>query len=319
MSRSNVVSLERDLAGPDSASTTSEPWKCARACRSRPWRVPKRCARTSGSACWSDADRAQAHRREPLRGLGPDPRDDPQRRARQPPARLLAAHGDEPLRLLEVRGDLGDQPVRPDADGQADPRPVAHLRDELAQHAQRLLGVGHVGVALVEPDLRDDGEPLADQRPHLARLLAVGGEVGREEDGLRAQPPRLGGRRGRADAELPGLVGRGRHHRPRAAAGDHDRLADQVRPAQQLDRHVERVAVEMGDDAAVGHSPIVSDDMDVVFAVDRRPDDRRSNDRRTPTTTRPRPARAPRGSAAAAALASSSAPRISTSGLRGTS
>jgi hypothetical protein len=54
MSRSNVVSLERDLAGPDSASTTSEPWKCARACRSRPWRVPKRCARTSGSACCSE-------------------------------------------------------------------------------------------------------------------------------------------------------------------------------------------------------------------------------------------------------------------------
>ena len=48
MSRSNVVSLERDFAGPRSASTTSEPWKCARACRSRPWRPPKRRASVLG-------------------------------------------------------------------------------------------------------------------------------------------------------------------------------------------------------------------------------------------------------------------------------
>ena len=37
--------------------------------------------------------------------------------------------------------------------------------------------------------------------------------------------------------------------------GDDDRLADQLRPAQQLDRDVEGVAVEVGDHTAGGHDP----------------------------------------------------------------
>ena len=255
MSRSNVVSFERDLAGPDSASTTSEPWKCARASRSRPWRDAEALREHLLVGLLERADRREAHRREPLGGLRPDARDDPQRRARQPPARLLAAHRHEPLRLLEVGGDLRDQPVRPDADRDRDAGAVAHLGDQLAQHAQRLLGVGHVGVALVEPDLLHDRQPLPDELPDLARLRPVGLEVGRDEDRLRAQPARLGGGRRRADAELARLVRRGRHDRARPAPGHDDRLADQLRAAQQLDRHVERVAVEMGDDAAGGHDP----------------------------------------------------------------
>ena len=255
MSLSNVVSFERDFAGPDSASTTSEPWKCARASRSRPWRAPKRAASAVLVGLLERADRREADRRQPLGRLGPDAGDDPQRAARQPPARLLAAHRDEALRLLEVGRDLRDQPVRADADRDRDAGAVAHVGDQLAQHAQRLLGVGDVGVALVEPDLLDDRQTLAHQLPDLARLVPVGLEVGRDEDRLRAQPPRLRGGRGRADAEPARLVGRGRDDRARPGAGDDDRLAGQLGPAQQLDRDVERVAVEVGDHTAGGHDP----------------------------------------------------------------
>ena len=53
MSRSKVVSVERDFAGPDSVATRSEPWKCARACRSRPWLSPKRPMSCASGACCS--------------------------------------------------------------------------------------------------------------------------------------------------------------------------------------------------------------------------------------------------------------------------
>ena len=259
------------------------------------------------------ADRREAERGEALDGLGPEAGDDPRRGARQPPARLLAAHGHEPARLLEVRGDLRDQPVRADADRDRDPRARLDLRDELAQHAQRLLALRDVGVALVEPDLAHDRQPRAHELPDLARLRLVGLEVGREEDGVRAQAPRLGGRRGRADAVLAGLVGRGRDHRARPAAGHDDGLADEVRPPQQLDGHVERVAVEMGDHAAA-HDPRLSR----AGRTDPAGNASRGADARA-TSSRPRPARAPRGCARRPRAASSSAPWISTSGCSGAS
>ena len=105
------------------------------------------------------------------------------------------------------------------------------------------------------PDLLHAVEPLADELPHALGRLAVGREVRRDDDRVRAQPARARGRHRRADAELARLVARGRHHRARSAAGDDHRLARQLRPPQQLDGRVERVAVEVGDDAlGPGHN-----------------------------------------------------------------
>ena len=131
---------------------------------------------------------------------------------------------------------------------------LCDLGDQLAQHAQRLLDAGEVRVGLVEAHRLQAVELRAHELPHLARLLAVGGEVGRDDDRRRAQPPRLRGRHRRPDAELARLVGRGGHDRARPGAGDDHRLALQVRALEQLDRGVERVAVEVGDDALRGHS-----------------------------------------------------------------
>ena len=130
-----------------------------------------------------------------------------------------------------------------------DPGRLLDGGDQLAQHAQRLLDAGEVGVRLVDPDLLHAVEPLADQLPDPLRRLPVGREVGRDDDRVRAQPARARGRHRRPDAERARLVAGGRDDRPRAGAGHDHRLADQLRAPQQLDRRVERVAVEVGDDA----------------------------------------------------------------------
>ena len=49
--------------------------------------------------------------------LGADPGNDPDpQRVEEPPAPSSGAHDGQAVRLLEVRGDLGDELVRPDAD-----------------------------------------------------------------------------------------------------------------------------------------------------------------------------------------------------------
>ena len=82
---------------------------------------------------------------------------------------------------------------------------------------------------------------------HLAADLAVvmrGRRAGRPRAGTAAGPGR---RHGRVDAVGPGLVGGGRHHAPVAGAADDHRLAAQLGAAQQLDRHEERVHVDVQD------------------------------------------------------------------------
>ena len=195
--------------GRCSASTTSEPWKFARATQlARVARAEARGQLVLAGAL-ERADRRVAERGQPLGRLRADPGDRARRRARQPPAGLLAAHRHEAPRLLEVGGDLRDQPVRPDADREPDPGARPHLGHEVAQHAQRLLGVRDVRVALVEPDLWSDGRAARrSTRPDLARLLAVGGEVGRDEDRVRAQPARLRRRGRRSRRRTARLVAR---------------------------------------------------------------------------------------------------------------
>jgi hypothetical protein len=94
------------------------------------------------------------------------------------------------VRLVEVAGDLGDQPVGTDADGDDDARARLHLLDQLPQGRERTLELRDVGVALVEPDHLQEGQLLAHEAPHLLGLGAVGGEVGGYEDGIGAQAPR---------------------------------------------------------------------------------------------------------------------------------
>ncbi len=134
------------------------------------------------------------------------------------------------------------------------PRPVARSISAREPPHRRVRGgqPGQLEVGLVEPDHLDRLHVRPHDRHHLARGLAVVGEVRRQEHPVGTQPPRAGRRDRRADAEAPRLVGGGRDHRARAAPGDDHRQSSQLRTPAQLDRHVERVHVEMGD-AALCH------------------------------------------------------------------
>ena len=104
-------------------------------------------------------------------------------------------------------------------------------------------------IGLVEPDHLDRLDVAPQHFHHPRRGLAVGGEVGLEEDRVRQPPPRRRRRHRRVDpGQPPRLVARRRHHRPRPRAADDDRLALQLRLLAQLDRGVEGVHVEVGDD-----------------------------------------------------------------------
>ena len=96
-------------------------------------------------------DRAQAELGQPVGGLRADPWYAARRRGGETHARLLAAHGDETGGLAGVAAALGDQPRRPDADRDHDPRPLLDGGDHLAQHAQRRLDSGEVREHLVNP------------------------------------------------------------------------------------------------------------------------------------------------------------------------
>ena len=197
-------------------------------------------------------DGRDAHRGQALRRLRADPRQAARSGGGEALARLLAAHRHEAGGLAQVAAALRDEAVGPDADRELHAGAALDLGDDPAQHAQRLLDAGEVGVALVDADLLDALEVVADGRPDLLRGRPVGLEVGRDEDGLRAQPPRARGRHRGADPVPAGLVGRRRDDRARPGARDDDGLAPQLGPAQQLDGRVEGVAVEVRDDALGG-------------------------------------------------------------------
>jgi hypothetical protein len=195
------------------------------------------------------ADGVEAELGQALLGARPDALQQPCGLTGEALARLLAREDDEARWLLGVARRLGHQPRGPDADRDRDPGALADLGHQLAQGAQRLVDGGHVGVGLVDRHvLQRAGEALAHDRPHLARLLAVGVEVGRDEDGVGAQPARADRRHRRVHAEAPRLVAGGGDHRAGSAAGDHDRPAAQLGTALQLDARVKRVAVEVRDD-----------------------------------------------------------------------
>ena len=105
-------------------------------------------------------------------------------------------------------------------------------------------------------------DALAHEPPDLGAGGAIGLEVGGDHDRVRAQRARPRRRHRRVDAEAARLVAGGRHDRARAGARDDQRQPAQLRAPAQLDRRVEGVDVEVGDDAASGHrrnSPPTSD------------------------------------------------------------
>ena len=108
---------------------------------------------------------------------------------------------------------------------------------------------------------RDDP---AHGRPHVPRVLAVERVARPHEHRVRAAADRLGGAHRRVDAEPPGDVVRGRDDAaPVRVAADDQRLRAQLGVLELLDGGVERVEVEVRDDAGNGHANKRTDPADV--------------------------------------------------------
>ena len=258
MSSSNVDSTERDLVSR-SVETGESERKCARSWRERPVVLAEPLDQPGNGAALELAERLDPVAAEALGRLRADPRDQADGLRREPLDGLLAGQHDEAPRLLGIGRDLGDELVRADPDRGVEAELVADPADERAHLRHRVGHAGEVEIRLVERQRLERDVELADEVDDLARRLAVVREVGRQPVRVGAHPPGARRRHRRAHAELPRLVRSGRDDRPRPGPRHDDRLPDQLRMPQQLDRHVERVHVQMrdrpghGSDRTPGH------------------------------------------------------------------
>ena len=164
---------------------------------------------------------------------------------------LRRDHG-EPVGLLPARGDLRQELVGRDAGRRRQAGGGADLRLEAPRdgHAERLApGVlGDVEIGLVERQRLDQRRDRAEEAEHRVGHRLVLGEVGPDDDQVRAQPHGPRHRNRRPDAELARLVAGGGDHAAAFGPAAHgDGPAAQLRAIALLDRRVERVHVEVQD------------------------------------------------------------------------
>ncbi len=174
--------------------------------------------------------------------------------------RLLPRHDDgETAGLARVAADLGDDLARSDAERARQARPGADRRlHRLGDHArlEEVAGdLAEIEIALVEPRLLDRRDDPAHRRPDVARVLPVERVTRAHEDRVRTAADRLGSAHRRVDAEASCDVVRRRDDAASLRiAADDQRLLAQLGILELLDGRVERVEVEMGDDAGHGHT-----------------------------------------------------------------
>ena len=197
---------------------------------------------------------AQSQPLQPGQGLGTDAAQDADRLGTQKVQDLLRGDHDQAVRLVEIRGDLGHQPVRADAHrgGQSD-RGLDGVLDPPAD------GLGRADQETQPADVQKglvDGDRLhhrgigGHDGLNPAGDLAVMRHARAQVDRIRTAAVGLGDGHGRADAEAPRLVGAGGHHPAPAGLGaDHHRPAAQRRVVALLHGGVEGVHVQVHDPA----------------------------------------------------------------------
>ena len=187
--RTSSRATRRSPCAPGSPATSSS--NRARRCSSAPSRgaeplppararAPRRARRASSSP--------RPRRRSAV--LGPIPGTSPHGAPANRSQACSRGEHDEAARLLGVGGDLGHELVGPDPDRAAEPGRALDLGAEPPHRRVRRGQPGELEVGLVEPDHLDRLDVRADDRHHLARGLAVVGEVGRQEHAVGAQPAR---------------------------------------------------------------------------------------------------------------------------------
>jgi len=212
-----------------------------------------------------------AAHRQPLARLRADAVDPAYRQWPDALPQVVAAEDRQSVRLVEVGGDLRQQLVGRDADRTRQPGRLAHrVLDALRERAGLVGQRAQVEVDLVDAAVFALGCDARDGGLEESRVMAIGGEIDRQQDRVRRQAGRLHDAHRRRDAQRACFVGGGgddaaadvvaqacelpaairqQQRLLRTAAADHQRLATQFRVAQQIDRGVEGVHVEVRDAA----------------------------------------------------------------------
>jgi hypothetical protein len=161
------------------------------------------------------------------------------------------------LWLRGFRRELREELVRRDPHGARQSFLVLHslayrCRDRVT-FAVQPPRAGHVEERLVQADRLHQWRERLEDLHHSSAHLAVVLMVAWEEHGVRTQAARPSRRHRGMDPVVPRLVARGGDHAALTGAADDHRLTAQLRTAQQLDGHEERVHVDMQDRAIRHH------------------------------------------------------------------
>ena len=176
---------------------------------------------TAGRAKVGDRDDPETAQRRVRRR--PDARQRRNRLGQEELVLHLGWHDGEPVRLLRVRGELGDQLRAPHPHGDDQPGPVV---DEPARQVRtrgrvaRERAGGQVDERLVEADRLDQWRELAQRVHDQCAVRRVRREPGRQDGRRRAQDPGLRHRHRRVASERARLVVRGGDHPTRAGAAN---------------------------------------------------------------------------------------------------
>ena len=195
----------------------------------------------------------------PLLLLRPDAVEPADRQALHVGFALVRRDDEQPVRLVLVGGELGEELVVGHAGRGVEPG----RRLDLALDGARDLGrrrtvparFGNVEIGLVQ---RQGFDHLRVAMEHLVDLRgdgAVDVEAWGHEQEVRALPARRDARHRGTHAELPRLVARRRDHASGLRSADRERLAAQARIVALLHRRVERVHVDVDDLALLAHAP----------------------------------------------------------------
>ena len=197
-----------------------------------------------------------------LTGLSDAP-DHPHRPWPEKLLRLGLADHREAMRLVEIRGDLGEELVVAEADRAGHAQLVLHPLHEPRQHHRRwrtvqALGSGQVEKRLVERQRLDRRGQLFHEAADLFRRLGIERHARLQHHRVGAEVERLEHRHGRPHAADAGHVAGGRHDAAPATADDH-RLVGELGVFAFLDAGIEGVAIHVGDREAaqlvMAHDP----------------------------------------------------------------
>jgi hypothetical protein len=164
---------------------------------------------------------------------------------------FVLTHDHQSIRLAQIGGDLGHEPVRCDADrrrySSARDNPLLDRDRNARCVAERGLAFSHVEECFVERQTLHERRVLVKDAEHRARHFLVALEARRHADRVRTAAQRLAHRHRGVHAVLAHFVAGGGDDTAAASSADDQRLATQLRIVECFNGRVERVHVDVQD------------------------------------------------------------------------